>query len=44
MKTKGQRKAEDRRRLRKREKTSDALHDIPLGRACRRGYGVGYAK
>ena len=41
MKTKGQRKREDRRRMRAREKGADIPFDKMAGRARRRGWGVG---
>lgn len=41
MKTKGQRKREDRRAMRRREKDSDIPRDKMVGRAHRRGWGVG---
>lgn len=41
MKTKGQRKAQDRRRLRKAEKKTTHSRDKMLGRVARRGYGDG---
>lgn len=44
MKTKGQIKAVYRRRVRRREKNSDAKFDVMPGRVYRRGYGNGIAK
>ena len=41
MKTKGQRKAQDRRKLRKAEKHNTGYRDKMLGRIARRGYGDG---
>jgi hypothetical protein len=44
VKTKGQRKKEDRRAMRRREKDADIPRDQMAGRAARRGWGAGYAK
>ena len=41
MKTKGQRKREDRRVMRKREKNSIVFRGKMSGECCRRGYGDG---
>jgi hypothetical protein len=42
--TKGQNKSAQRRRLRKRNRNSNAKRDIMLGRASRRGWGMGVVK
>lgn len=42
MKTKGTRKREDRRLMRRREKNADIPRDKMAGRACRRSYGDGF--
>jgi hypothetical protein len=42
--TKGQNKAFNRRRMRRRDRNSEVKRDIMLGRASRRGWGKGIAK
>lgn len=44
MKTKGQRQAKERRRVRRKEKDSAVKNDAMLGRVCRRKWGAGKAK